>query len=97
LLTRNVEEAVPLSLNCLEAIFEGKETIVIPTVFWYPLRRIDSAMEHLPKRTNLATETAATLKEWISAGILKDVLPGELQLKNGSASVGILCVLRWTR
>ncbi|HET7625401.1 MAG TPA: substrate-binding domain-containing protein [Verrucomicrobiae bacterium] len=38
-------------------------------------------MEHLPKRTNLATETATTLKEWISAGILKDVLPGELQLK----------------
>jgi DNA-binding LacI/PurR family transcriptional regulator len=38
-------------------------------------------MEHLPKRTNLVRETAATLKEWISAGVLRDVLPGELQLK----------------
>src|SRR5260221_751314 len=38
-------------------------------------------MEHLPKRTNLVQETATTLKEWISAGILKELLPGELQLK----------------
>src|SRR4051794_1260412 len=37
-------------------------------------------MEHLPKRTSLARETAATLKEWISTGVLRDVLPGELQL-----------------
>lgn len=38
-------------------------------------------MEHLPKRTSLVTETAATLKEWIGTGTLRDVLPGELQLK----------------
>lgn len=38
-------------------------------------------MEHLPKRTSLVIETAATLKEWISSGVLRDVLPGELQLK----------------
>lgn len=38
-------------------------------------------MEHLPKRTNLATETATTLKEWINTGVLTGVLPGELQLK----------------
>ena len=38
-------------------------------------------MEHLPKRTSLVQETAATLKEWISAGILKESLPGERELK----------------
>src|SRR5256885_17034307 len=38
-------------------------------------------MEHLPKRTSLVHETAATLKEWISTGMLSEVLPGELQLK----------------
>ena len=38
-------------------------------------------MEHLPKRSNLANETASTLKEWITTGVLRDVLPGELQLK----------------
>lgn len=38
-------------------------------------------MEHLPKRTSLVHETAATLKQWIGSGILGDVLPGELQLK----------------
>ncbi|HYG24755.1 MAG TPA: substrate-binding domain-containing protein [Verrucomicrobiae bacterium] len=38
-------------------------------------------MEQLPRRTNLASETAATLKEWINNGVLRDVLPGELQLK----------------
>jgi hypothetical protein len=38
-------------------------------------------MEHLPKRTSLVHETAATLKEWISTGMLNEVLPGELQLK----------------
>ncbi|HEV2327494.1 MAG TPA: substrate-binding domain-containing protein [Verrucomicrobiae bacterium] len=38
-------------------------------------------MEHLPKRTSLVLETAAALKEWIATGVLRDVLPGELQLK----------------
>jgi hypothetical protein len=38
-------------------------------------------MEHLPKRRSLVNETANTLKEWISTGVLRDVLPGELQLK----------------
>jgi DNA-binding LacI/PurR family transcriptional regulator len=38
-------------------------------------------VEHLPKRTNLAQETAGTLKEWIAAGILKETLPGERELK----------------
>jgi LacI family transcriptional regulator len=39
-------------------------------------------MEQLPKRTSLVHETAVTLKEWISTGILNDPLPGELQLKS---------------
>ncbi|HTV43094.1 MAG TPA: substrate-binding domain-containing protein [Candidatus Sulfotelmatobacter sp.] len=39
-------------------------------------------MEHLPKRTSLVIETASTLKEWIAAGFLRDILPGELQLKS---------------
>jgi DNA-binding LacI/PurR family transcriptional regulator len=39
-------------------------------------------MERLPKRVSLVHDTAETLKEWISTGILKDFLPGELQLKN---------------
>ena len=39
------------------------------------------AMIHLPKRNSLVHETASTLKEWIADGILKDVLPGELDLK----------------
>jgi DNA-binding LacI/PurR family transcriptional regulator len=43
--------------------------------------RIYPAMEHLPKRTSLVHETAATLKEWISSGVLQEELPGELQLK----------------
>src|SRR3954470_20505559 len=38
-------------------------------------------MEPLPKRTSLVHETASTLKQWIRSGILKDELPGELQLK----------------
>lgn len=38
-------------------------------------------MEPLPKRASLIHETANTLKEWISRGLLNDVLPGELQLK----------------
>lgn len=37
--------------------------------------------ERLPRRRDLAGETAATLKEWIRAGVLKEVLPGELRLK----------------
>ncbi len=40
-----------------------------------------AAMEPLPQRTSLIHETATTLKEWIRRGILRDVLPGELQLK----------------
>lgn len=44
-------------------------------------------MEPLPKRTSLIHETASTLKEWIRRGILRDVLPGELQLK-GRLGVG---------
>src|SRR6185295_10395146 len=38
-------------------------------------------MEPLPKRTSLVHETASTLKQWIRSGILKEELPGELQLK----------------
>ena len=38
-------------------------------------------MEHLPKRISLVTATATALKEWIATGVLRDVLPGELQLK----------------
>ena len=38
-------------------------------------------MIQLPKRNSLVHETAATLKQWIASGVLKDVLPGELDLK----------------
>lgn len=38
-------------------------------------------MEKLPKRSSLVQETVVTLKEWISTGILSEMLPGELQLK----------------
>lgn len=38
-------------------------------------------MEPLPKRTSLIHETASTLREWIRRGILRDTLPGEMQLK----------------
>lgn len=38
-------------------------------------------MEHVPKRNSLAQETAVTLREWISAGLLKEMLPGERELK----------------
>jgi DNA-binding LacI/PurR family transcriptional regulator len=38
-------------------------------------------MLQLPKRNSLVHETAATLKQWIASGVLKDVLPGELDLK----------------
>ncbi len=39
-------------------------------------------MEHLPKKSSLVHETALTLKEWIRTGMLSEILPGELQLKN---------------
>jgi LacI family transcriptional regulator len=38
-------------------------------------------MIRLPKRHSLAHETAATIKQWIACGMVKDVLPGELDLK----------------
>jgi DNA-binding LacI/PurR family transcriptional regulator len=38
-------------------------------------------MIRLPKRNSLVHETASTLKQWIVCGMLKDVLPGELDLK----------------
>lgn len=38
-------------------------------------------MIKLPKRNSLVQETAVTLKRWIADGVLKDVLPGELDLK----------------
>lgn len=38
-------------------------------------------MEHLPKRISLVHETANTLMEWISQGVLSEALPGEMQLK----------------
>ena len=38
-------------------------------------------MLRLPHRVSLAQETTATLKEWISGGVLGTVLPGEIQLK----------------
>jgi DNA-binding LacI/PurR family transcriptional regulator len=38
-------------------------------------------MIQLPKRNSLVHETASTLKQWIAGGVLRDVLPGELDLK----------------
>jgi len=38
-------------------------------------------MINLPKRNSLVHETAATLKQWVACGMLKDMLPGELDLK----------------
>ncbi len=38
-------------------------------------------MMQLPKRNSLVYETASILKQWITSGILQDVLPGELDLK----------------
>ena len=38
-------------------------------------------MIQLPKRNSLVHETATTLKQWIASGMLKEVLPGELDLK----------------
>jgi DNA-binding LacI/PurR family transcriptional regulator len=49
--------------------------------FWYSGGQSQPGAKRLPKRTSLVEETAATLKEWISQGILKQTLPGELQLK----------------
>ncbi|HEY3857089.1 MAG TPA: substrate-binding domain-containing protein [Verrucomicrobiae bacterium] len=39
-------------------------------------------MERLPKRTSLVTETAETLKEWITSRLLRGTLPGEMRLKS---------------
>lgn len=49
--------------------------------FWYSGGQSPPRMKRLPKRTSLVQETATTLKEWISQGVLKHTLPGELQLK----------------
>ena len=38
-------------------------------------------MIHLPQRTSLVHETVNTLKQWVAGGLLKDILPGELDLK----------------
>ena len=38
-------------------------------------------MERLPKRTSLVTDTTLTLKEWIDAGALRGMIPGEMRLK----------------
>src|ERR1022692_4969298 len=63
---------------CVEQMCVGRVASFQFTVF---------AMEHLPKRTSLVHATATTLKEWISTGMLSEVLPGELQLK-GRLGVG---------
>ena len=53
------------------------------SAFRFPLSAFLSLfMELLPKRTTLVEETVATLKSWITAGILGETLPGELQLKD---------------
>lgn len=39
-------------------------------------------MKTLPKKSSLVEETVRTLKEWISGGIIKDIMPGEIPLKN---------------
>jgi DNA-binding LacI/PurR family transcriptional regulator len=38
-------------------------------------------LHRMPRRNSLVNETASTLKNWISAGVLPGLLPGELQLK----------------
>ena len=38
-------------------------------------------MIRLPKRNSLVSETATTIKQWIASGVLNDVLPGEMELK----------------
>jgi DNA-binding LacI/PurR family transcriptional regulator len=50
--------------------------------FLYSGGQGEATGKRLPKRTSLVDETAATLKEWISRSVLKQILPGELQLKN---------------
>jgi DNA-binding LacI/PurR family transcriptional regulator len=50
--------------------------------FHAPGQSLDWALRRLPRRTSLVRETAATLKEWISRGVLKEELPGELLLKH---------------
>ena len=49
--------------------------------FWYAGGQSPPRMKRLPKRTSLVEETATTLKEWISQGVVKHTLPGEMQLK----------------
>jgi DNA-binding LacI/PurR family transcriptional regulator len=44
-------------------------------------------MIKLPTRTSLVHETSSVLKEWIASGMVKDVLPGEHELK-GRLRVG---------
>jgi len=38
-------------------------------------------MIELPKRNSLVHASAATLKQWMACGLLRDLLPGELELK----------------
>jgi len=38
-------------------------------------------MIRLPKRNSLVHETATTIKQWIACGMIRGVLPGELELK----------------
>src|ERR1022692_1726045 len=64
---------------CVEQMCVGRVASFQFTVF---------AMEHLPKRTSLVHATATTLKEWISTGMLSEVLPGELQLKGRLGGAG---------
>src|SRR5690606_18618024 len=39
------------------------------------------ATEHLPKRVSLVHETVLALKDWISQGVVDEILPGEFELK----------------
>lgn len=47
----------------------------------YPSSITNGATHRMPRRISLVHETARTLKEWISNGILTAKLPGELRLK----------------
>lgn len=38
-------------------------------------------MEQLPIRTNLVSQTTSTIKQWITGGVLRGTLPGEMRLK----------------
>jgi DNA-binding LacI/PurR family transcriptional regulator len=59
----------------------GGLNLVLRTAYsWYFSDSI--TMIRLPKRKSLIYETAATLKQWIATGLVKDVLPGELDLKD---------------